>query len=220
MSVAWVSGLVRLPGVVAVAADFSDARHARMIYLAAAGLVVLGIGLTVATVVWWRSSRSEHPVLAPLEVMSDRAWARATDAERRRVVEAVRPPGAAPLVVREVRSEPAVDLDALERAAPAAFDDLAEVALVSDRQPDIAAPAVARSAEPAHSSPSAAPEPVAAEPVAAQPAAAQPVAPQIEPQIEPQSQPSPLPERAVAAEEARDAPPAHVDPLLRSWTRQ
>jgi hypothetical protein len=56
------------------AGSFSDPQNARVVYLAVAGLLVLAACLSVATVVWWRQTKVEHPALGPLEVMSSRRW--------------------------------------------------------------------------------------------------------------------------------------------------
>lgn len=87
----WVTRLRRakLSGV--IAASFSDPKNARIIFFAAGGLVVLAIALVVATVLWWRSSGIEPAALAPLEVMSSRAWMQSDDDERREQIESVRP---------------------------------------------------------------------------------------------------------------------------------
>lgn len=170
------------------AAEFTDTRHATIIYAAAGGLVLLGLVLIAVTVVWWRTSRVEHPVLAPLEVMGDRSWWKATDAERRRLVSAVRPAiegavAAAPPVM--------VDLDEMERGGPPAFDDLADVALPDERRPQ-PEPEVVEAAQPE-------PEPeLAAEPE-----------PEPVPEPEPEPVPEPEPEPTVA-----ERRPPYVDPLL------
>ncbi|HEY0518846.1 MAG TPA: hypothetical protein VGC84_05080 [Ilumatobacteraceae bacterium] len=127
-----------------LAGDFSDPTNERIIYLSAAGLVVVGLALLVGTLVWWRRGRQEHPSLAPLEVMGARSWVKAPDADRRRRLEQVRLSGAAGSVEEPVRSAP-VDLEALVRSVPQAFDDLREPS-------SVISPAVAE-------------EPVAEEPV-------------------------------------------------------
>jgi hypothetical protein len=48
---------------------FTDPHNARLLWLAAGGLFVLGALLTIGTIVWWRRARSEHPALASLESM-------------------------------------------------------------------------------------------------------------------------------------------------------
>ena len=48
----------------------------------AVGLIVLGVVLFVVTISFWRSSLEDPAVLAPLEIMQDRKFARA-DADRR-----------------------------------------------------------------------------------------------------------------------------------------
>jgi hypothetical protein len=113
--------------LVGIVGDFSDPTNERIIYLSAAGLALVGLGLLLATIVWWRRGRQEHPSLAPLEVMSGRAWAKAPAGDRRRRLDHVRPEGATANAAEEeiVRSEP-LDLEALVRSTPQAFDDLRE----------------------------------------------------------------------------------------------
>ncbi|MEP7114088.1 MAG: hypothetical protein ABI862_12545 [Ilumatobacteraceae bacterium] len=108
-----------------VAGDFSDPTNERIIYLSAAGLTVVGLALLFGTLVWWRRGRQEHPALAPLEVMGGRAWAKAPEGDRRRRLEHVRVAGASGSVGERVASEQ-VDLEALVRSVPRAFDDLRE----------------------------------------------------------------------------------------------
>lgn len=64
-----------------------------VVNLLGGGLVVLGIALFVATVAYWRSSVPDKEVLAPLEVMSDRRFARADDVERADILDEYRPDG-------------------------------------------------------------------------------------------------------------------------------
>ena len=138
-----------------LAGDFNDPTNERLIYMSAAGLVVVGLGLLVLTLIWWRRGRQEHPALAPLEVMGSRAWANAPESDRRRKLEQVRVSGAAGAVEEPIVADP-VDLEALVRSVPEDFDDLREPSAF------IAVPAVANA--------------VADEPVAADPATDVPVA--------------------------------------------
>lgn len=112
-----------------VAGDFNDPTNERLIYLSAAGLAIIGIGLLVGTIVWWRRGRQEHPALAPLEVLGSRAWASAPEGERRRRLEQVRLSGAGASVDEPVAAEP-LDLEALVRSVPEDFDDLREPSAV------------------------------------------------------------------------------------------
>ena len=73
-----------------IAAQFTDPENARIIFFAAGGLLVIAIGVVVATIVWWRSSGIEPTALAPLEVMSTRSWWDGDEDTRREQVEAVR----------------------------------------------------------------------------------------------------------------------------------
>jgi hypothetical protein len=106
-----------------MAADLSDANADRIIYLVAAGLVLLGIVLAAATVWWWRSTRPEHPSLGPLEVMGEKRFRHSSDVERRQIIANSRPPGAQPLLAEPPAPQP-VDLAVLAGAVPHGFDDL------------------------------------------------------------------------------------------------
>jgi len=108
-----------------VSATFSDPTNERLIYMSAIGLLIVGVALLVGTLLWWRRGRQEHPVLAPLEVMSTRTWEKAPEGERRRLLNSVRINGELVSDAEVVRSEP-VDLQALVRSVPQAFDDLRE----------------------------------------------------------------------------------------------
>ncbi len=123
-----------------VAGDFNDPTNERLIYLSAVGLAVIGIGLLILTIVWWRRGRQEHPALAPLEVMGARAWERAPEGERKRRVEQARSSGTGIAAAEPIAAEP-LDLEALVRSAPQAFDDLREPSVV------IALPPVAEAAD-------------------------------------------------------------------------
>ena len=78
------------------------------------GLVVLGLVLVIVTLSFWRSAVEDPEVLAPLEVMGDRRFARADHERRVEILNKVRPAGeqpvvtsqAPPVLVREPASEP------------------------------------------------------------------------------------------------------------------
>lgn len=61
------------------------------------GLVVLGLALLVATLAFWRSAIEDPEVLAPLEVMGERRYARSNDFERFEILNDVRPGGPMPI---------------------------------------------------------------------------------------------------------------------------
>ena len=105
--------------------NFSDPTNERLIVLSALALVLLGVGLLLGTIVWWRRGREENPVLAPLEVMGMRGWAKGSDAERRRRLDEVRVAGAGGASGTPALADP-VDLEELMRSDPQAFDDLRE----------------------------------------------------------------------------------------------
>ena len=90
-----------------------------------AGLALVGLALLVGTILWWRRGRQEHPALAPLEVMSTRRGRRPPKATV--AVGSIRFAWPVP---RQAVEEPIVadpvDLQALVRSVPQAFDDLRE----------------------------------------------------------------------------------------------
>ena len=108
-----------------VGGDFTDPTNERIIYMSALGLAVVGVALLVGTILWYRRGREEHPALAPLEVMSRRSWFKAPEGDRRRRLDHVRLAGSEAGMPEVARSEP-VDLQALVRSVPQAFDDLRE----------------------------------------------------------------------------------------------
>lgn len=106
------------------AGELSDSEAALRVYLAAGGLVLLGALLLTLTVRWWRATRPEPPVLAPLEVMGERKWAKAPEPEKQRLLEQYRPAtadGTTPIIPPEP-----VDLAALARVPPRDFGDLVD----------------------------------------------------------------------------------------------
>ncbi len=78
------------------------------------GLVVLGLALLVATLAFWRAAIEDPAVLAPLEIMADRSFARADQVRRTEMLNDVRTDGAEPIIhhvappvlMREPISEP------------------------------------------------------------------------------------------------------------------
>jgi hypothetical protein len=102
---------------------FTDPDNARLLYLAAGGLALAGLVLLAVTVWWWRSSRVESPVLAPLEVMGWRRWAKSTWSERKRLVDQVRPDDSLALSDAPIPPEE-IDLRQLLATTPESFDDL------------------------------------------------------------------------------------------------
>lgn len=78
------------------------------------GLIVLGLALLFVTLGFWRGAVEDPEVLAPLEVMADRSFARADETKRLALLNQVRPEGAEPVVhlvappvlAREPLSEP------------------------------------------------------------------------------------------------------------------
>jgi hypothetical protein len=131
--------------VATIAADLSDGAADRRIYLAAGGLVLLGLVMTIATAWWWHATRPDDPALGPLEVMSRKRWLAADDAERRRMLAAARPGDEAPRGTEPARAGVAVAAGAtsavvdLREAASAplpAIDDLLVADEPQDQQAD------------------------------------------------------------------------------------
>ena len=113
------------------AGNFKDPQNARIIYLAAAGLVVLAVGLAISTFLWWRHSKVEHPVLGPLEVMGTRRWWKSDFATRTMRLEQARPSADGDEPVDGPVVEP-VDLLAMMSADPDDFADLADPSPAQD----------------------------------------------------------------------------------------
>jgi hypothetical protein len=84
------------------------------INLIGGGLIVVGVVLMGVTLSFWKAAVEDPEVLAPLEVMADRRFARADDTHRLALLNSVRPEGADPVVhhvspamlAREPISEP------------------------------------------------------------------------------------------------------------------
>ena len=109
-----------------MAGDFTDPANARIIYLAALALVGAAGLLLVATIWWWKSSRVEHPVLGPLEIMGGRRWGNATYGERQLQLDGVRPVGAFAFD-DAARPLEQVELVSFDRSGSGAYDDLREL---------------------------------------------------------------------------------------------
>ena len=125
--------------------SFDDPENARIILLAAGGLVLLAVLVGLGTLWWWRTVKVEHPALAPLEVMGTRSWWKGDYTSRRRRLEDARPAGAQPFDAVPASSDDPVDLEAAALASPPEFDDLLEVA-AAGAQPDAVAAVVVEAA--------------------------------------------------------------------------
>lgn len=109
---------------VLAASNFTDPEHERLIWLAAGGLVLLGVLLTIGTVIWWRGTKGEHAALAPLEVMGDRSFTELTHVQQSRRLDAVRLHLDGDVEPAPAAADDAVDLDEALRAFQPGFDDL------------------------------------------------------------------------------------------------
>lgn len=111
------------------AGNFSDPQNARIVYLSAAGLLVLAVCLSLATFVWWRRAKVEHPALGPLEVMGSRRWWQSDHRGRVSQLDRARPLGDNGEVVPA--HEP-LDLDIAMSDEPHDFSDLVDPELLND----------------------------------------------------------------------------------------
>jgi len=118
-----------------LADSFEDPEHARIIYMAASGLVLIAVLVVVGTVWWWRSAAVEHPSLGPLEVMGTKSFWSGDESERRDRLDSVRPQGAEPGDESLIVPDP-VDLLDADRTRPLDFDDLRELPENADDEED------------------------------------------------------------------------------------
>lgn len=144
----FVDGISRLVAATDTNGRYSDPETARVIYLLSGGLVVMAVGLAVATVWWWRSSKTEHPALGPLEEMGSRRFWRSDYSDRRRRLTEARPVGAAAAEASE-DADP-VDLGALATVEPSDYEDLLDEDVAAERAAERAAIAAVAVVEPAH----------------------------------------------------------------------
>lgn len=105
-----------------VLASIGDPDGTRTVAAIVALLVAIGVALAALAVWIFRSTRPDPELLAPLEVMGERAWRRSDPVWQRRRLDEVRPAGATPLVPSAAPPQ----LDAAFDAGPPAtgFDDL------------------------------------------------------------------------------------------------
>ncbi|MEM9748651.1 MAG: hypothetical protein AAF945_18305 [Actinomycetota bacterium] len=125
-----------MSGVLAtVTGTASDPESTRIVYGVVVGLLAVGV-LLVGLAIWlFRQTRPDPELLAPLDRMSSRSWRRLAPADRRRMLDAERPPGAQPLVPS--RRAPAVSNEFDEVPAMATLDDLKQgAARAGDARPD------------------------------------------------------------------------------------
>lgn len=86
--------------------------------LIAGGLILFGLGLLSATIIFWRSAHPDPELLGPLEIMYDRKFARADEQERLALLNQYRPLDADPIIEsraptvlsREPDSEPSKEV--------------------------------------------------------------------------------------------------------------
>jgi hypothetical protein len=118
-----------------LADSINDASSTRKVYLLAAGLALLGIALVVMTVWFWRSTRHDPELLAPLEEMGARRFRRLDGGAQQQVLDRSRPADAKPMrwgVVRgEASGESEIDLRESLRTVPHGYDDLRDPALIA-----------------------------------------------------------------------------------------
>jgi hypothetical protein len=144
----------------AVLADsINDVSSTRKVYLLAMGLVVLGVVLIVVTVWFWRTSRHDPELLAPLEVMGSKRF-RAVDAKaQQQLLDSARPADAEPmrwgLVRGDMPPEAEIDLRQAAQRGSENYDDLVESKVENDSAAAVVAVAAASEVEDVSSSVSA-----------------------------------------------------------------
>lgn len=84
--------------------------------LIALGMISLGIVLFVSTLRFWGSAGEDPEVLAPLEIMGDRRFARSDETGRVALLNEVRPPGAEP--VESFSAPPVLDHEPPQQERP------------------------------------------------------------------------------------------------------
>jgi hypothetical protein len=109
---------VSLASQVLVAAG--DPGATRVVYGVIIGLVAIGVALILLGVWLIRQTRWDPPVLAPLERMGDSSWRKRDPATQRRILDEVRPEGAAPLAAGAPQLD--ADFDITDRPVPELAD--------------------------------------------------------------------------------------------------
>ena len=195
---------------------FDDPENARIIYLAAGGLLLVAVALGVGTWIWWRNAKVEHPALGPLEVMGSRRWSRSDFNDRRRRLDAARPPhddDAADVAA----SAAAIDLESvMTRDDPENFDDLLDpdAAPTPAPEPEPEPEPVVQAEPPSESAPDPEPEPEPEQLELVAIAEAVPARPAIITVDTAPKRPEPGDDASDEAESA-DPTPVPIDPLLR-----
>lgn len=95
------------------------AQSSMTVNLVGGALVAFGVALFVVTISFWRSAPADSEVLAPLEVMEDRDFARADPQERVNLLNKFRPRGASritriqapPQLLRAPETDPVDEFD-------------------------------------------------------------------------------------------------------------
>lgn len=115
----------------------------------ALGMVVLGVALFAVTLRFWRSAGEDPAVLAPLEVMGDRRFARADTEGRAAILNEVRPGDAEHPA--EIVAPPVLDHEPAEQERPFRdgfdhADDAVDVVDVPASVPPVIDPLLSRAA--------------------------------------------------------------------------
>lgn len=103
--------------------------------LVAMTCLVASVGLGVLTLWFWRNSRLESPVLAPLEVMGERRFKKAPEDQRDRLLEEVRGLVQASRVAFQPGANPTVEEFAEDIWDEPLDDEPFEDAVVDDQVP-------------------------------------------------------------------------------------
>jgi hypothetical protein len=104
------------------ASPIGDPDSTRTVLAVIALLVVMGVGLVMLAFWLRRETRPDPELLAPLELMDQRAWRNGDPVWQRRRLDEVRPPGAVPLT--RAAAPPTVDESFDAGPTAGGFDDL------------------------------------------------------------------------------------------------
>ncbi|MCU1398013.1 MAG: hypothetical protein JWN62_1122 [Acidimicrobiales bacterium] len=118
-----------------LADSINDSSSTRKVYLLAGGLALLGIFLVMITVWFWRSTKHDPELLAPLEVIGARRFRRLDGGSQQAALDTARPDAATRTRWGVQRGNagggPEIDLRATSRTGLAGYDDLHDPALIA-----------------------------------------------------------------------------------------
>ena len=128
-----VSRLAAVAPSAAALVGASDPRSSRIVYAMVLGLVAVGVALVLIGAWIMRQTRPDLEVLAPLERMGDGDWKKRDPSTQRRMLDELRPDGAAPLTPEPM--PPPIDADFEADHPVSSFSDLGPGIVAGQRDP-------------------------------------------------------------------------------------